>query len=460
MKTEKVQRISFSKVGDYPETPIEVFLERIQSTKKKMQDSNLDFLVIFSDREHSSNQEYLVGVGPRFEESLLIISQDGSPKILLGNECQYYSPNPELGVEVILFQDFSPAGQPRGNSKSLESILREAGIAAGQNVGCVGWKTYPNLNLSNGKEFLDIPAFLADELRHITGDSGEVSNAVDIFTSTLDGLRLQCSSLEIAQFEYAARVVSNSVRTTVDNFAVGKSERELERHLESFGLPLTCHRMISFGEKVRRGLSSPSDRTSKLGDPYTVAIGAVGALSARAGVLARNANDLDKELQSFYPKFAFNYWCAVVKWYESLKVGELGGVVDAEVQRIIDADLFSLMLNPGHNLHLEEWVGSTFSFENKESLYSGMVLQSDLIPISKGPFCYSNAEDGVVLADEKLRVEIQNNYPEMWDRIILRRIFLGEKIGIALHDSVLPLSDTCGTYAPYALENDLVYVKS
>ena len=89
MKTEKVQRISFSKVGDYPETPIEVFLERIQRTKKKMQDSNLDFLVIFSDREHSSNQEYLVGVGPRFEESLLIISQDGSPKILLGNECQY-----------------------------------------------------------------------------------------------------------------------------------------------------------------------------------------------------------------------------------------------------------------------------------------------------------------------------------------------------------------------------------
>ena len=459
MKTEKIQRIASPKVGDYPDTPVEVFLQRMQNTKNKMRDSNLDFLVIFSDREHSTNQEYLVGVGPRFEESLLIISQDASPKILLGNECQYYAPDPDLGVEVILFQDFSPAGQPRGLSKSLGSILREVGIAAGQNVGCVGWKNYPDLNLSSGQECLDIPAFLADELRYITGNSGKVSNAVDIFTSTVDGLRLRCTSLEIAQFEYAARIISNSVRATVDNFAVGKSERELEKHLESFGLPLTCHRMISFGEKVRRGLSSPSDRTSKLGDSYTVAIGAVGALSARAGVIARDVNDLNKDLQSFYPKFAFNYWCAVVKWYESLKVGELGGVVDAEVQRVIDRDLYTLMLNPGHNLHFEEWVGSIFSPENKKSLYSGMVLQSDLIPISKGPFCYSNAEDGVVLADEKLRAEIQNSYPEMWERINVRRIFLQEKIGIVLHDSVLPISDTCGTYAPYALETDYVYVK-
>lgn len=459
MRTEKIQRIESLKIGDYPDTPVEVFLQRMQNTKKKMRDLNLDFLVIFSDREHSVNQEYLVGVGPRFEESLLIISHDASPKLLLGNECQYLSPDPDLGVEVLLFQDFSPIGQPRGQSRSLGLILSEAGIAAGQNVGCVGWKAYLDLNLSNGQEFLDIPAFLADELRYITGNSGKVSNAVEIFTATLDGLRLRCSSLEIAQFEYAARVVSNSVRATVDNFAIGRSERELEKHLDSLGLTLTCHRMISFGEKVRRGLSSPSDRTSKLGDSYTVAMGATGALSARAGVIARDVKDLDKDLQNFYPKFAFNYWCAVVKWYESLKIGEFGGVVDAEVQKVIDRELYSLMLNPGHNLHLEEWVGSIFTPENKETLYSGMVLQSDLIPVSKGPFCYSNAEDGVVLADEKLRVEIQNSYPEMWERINLRRIFLREKIGIALHDSVLPISDTCGTYAPYALENDLVYVK-
>jgi hypothetical protein len=460
MKTEKIERITSLKIGDYPDTPVEVFLQRMQNTKKRMRDANLDFLVIFSDREHCTNQEFLVGVGPRFEESLLIISQEASAKILLGNECQYYAPNPDLGVEVVLFQDFSPAGQPRGQSKSLGLIMREAGIAEGQNVGCVGWKSYPDVNLSSGQECLDIPAFLADELRYITGNSGKVSNAVDIFTSTVDGLRIECSSLEIAQFEYAARIISNSVRATVDNFAVGKSERELEKHLESFGLPLTCHRMVSFGEKVRRGLSSPSDRTSKLGDSYTVAIGAVGALSARAGVIARDVNDLDKELQGFYPRFAFNYWNAVIKWYESLKVGELGGVVEAEVQKVIDKDLYTLMLNPGHNLHFEEWVGSIFTPENKETLYSGMVLQSDLIPISKGPFCYSNAEDGVVLADEELRVEIQNKYPEMWERINLRRIFLREKIGIVLHDSVLPISDTCGVYAPYALENDLVYVKN
>ena len=89
MKTEKIQRIASPKVGDYPDTPVEVFLQRMQNTKNKMRDSNLDFLVIFSDREHSTNQEYLVGVGPRFEESLLIISQDTSA---YGVDIKYHLP--------------------------------------------------------------------------------------------------------------------------------------------------------------------------------------------------------------------------------------------------------------------------------------------------------------------------------------------------------------------------------
>ena len=459
MKTQDIKPITFNEFEDYPVTPNSTYLERIQAVRTKMKSMDLDFLVIFSDREHSVNQEYLLGVGPRFEESILVIGEEGDPAILLGNECQYYAPDSELQIKTFLFQDFSPAGMPRSASKHLAEIFKEIGIGSGQKIGCVGWKTYSKNLILDGEEILDIPSYLATELSKIVGNHTHLVNATEIFTGTSSGLRMKSDLYEIAQFEYAARVVSNAIRDTTERFQVGIRERDLDKYLVSNGLTLTCHKMISFGEKVRRGLSSPSDNVLKLGDPYCLALGVSGALTARAGMFARNVHDISEELQNFFPEFSFNYWSAVIKWYESRKLGETGGNVFSDVHNVIDDSLYTLMLNPGHNLHLEEWAGSIFSENNSVNLYSGMVLQSDLIPISKGPFCYSNAEDGVVLADQELRTALQNSYPQFWERVLHRRKFLRDEIGLELDESVLPLSDTCGLYAPYALSNNNVYVK-
>lgn len=118
------------------------------------------------------------------------------------------------------------------------------------------------------------------------------------------------------------------------------------------------------------------------------------------------------------------------------------------------------MLNPGHNLHIEEWSQSIFSPDDNSEIRSGMILQSDLIPISAGPFCYSNAEDGVAVADVALRREIEFKFPDMWTRINKRKDFLKNQIGIELDESILPLSDTCALYAPYILAFDKCYTKS
>ena len=86
-------------------------------------------------------------------------------------------------------------------------------------------------------------------------------------------------------------------------------------------------------------------------------------------------------------------------------------------------------------------------------------MQMDIIPMSRGPFCYSNVEDGVVLADEGLRRELAKKYPGMWRRMEARRGFMGGALGIKLDASVLPLSNTPAYLPPYVMAGDRVFVK-
>jgi hypothetical protein len=81
-----------------------------------------------------------------------------------------------------------------------------------------------------------------------------------------------------------------------------------------------------------------------------------------------------------------------------------------------------------------------------------MALQMDIIPVSLGPFCYVNAEDGVVLADARLRAQLVQGFPDVWKRAQARRRFMQGALGIRLDDSVLPLSNTAGWLPPWALD--------
>ena len=83
----------------------------------------------------------------------------------------------------------------------------------------------------------------------------------------------------------------------------------------------------------------------------------------------------------------------------------------------------------------------------------------DIIPVSAGPFCCANAEDGVVLADAVLRQQLAQAYPAMWQRMMARREFMRQSLGIQIHESVLPLSNMPGWLPPYALDLDKALVK-
>ncbi|MDH4063234.1 MAG: hypothetical protein OEW19_02455 [Acidobacteriota bacterium] len=442
-----------------PGLSVEEYRSRLEGMQTRMGEAALDVLVVYADREHAANLEFLTGFDPRFEEALFLLDRHGGRRLLVGNECLGYLPDERLGIGAELIQDLSLLGQPRESSRPLRRVLAEYGIGRGTRVGCAGWKYFGASLGEPSREALDVPAYLVDVLRDLTGDRALVTNATALFMHPATGARIVNSANQIARFEYAAIRTSEAIRTAVERIAPGVEEQTLERHFYPGGLPLSCHAMASFGAKARRGLSSPSGRAAQLGDAFTMAFGLTGALTCRAGTVASDAVDLPSDLRDFYPTFARNYFDVVATWYEHVRVGARGGDVFAAVDATRDPALFQFAVNPGHYIHLDEWVHSPFSRGSDIALPSGAAVQMDIIPVSCGPFCTINAEDGIALADEALRAECAARFPAMWSRISARRAFMMHTLGITLDQSVLPLSNTAGWLAPYALAPTRAFVK-
>lgn len=448
----------FGKETCLPELPVAVYAFRQEAACERMARENLDMLVVYADREHAANIAYLTGFEPRFEEALFCLGRDGRRLLVVGNECMGYLPDATTTGPVALFQDFSLMGQPRGESKPLAGILGAFGVPAGALIGCVGWKHYSPHLVANHETATDMPAYIADALCALAGRKGRLVNRVALLTDPQTGLRATNEAAQIARFEYAATRTSESILAGLRSLRPGIREYEVEACFRNDGLPLSCHSMTGFGSKAAQGLASPSARQAKMGDAFTMAQGLCGSLTARAGVIAAGPAELDAPLRDFYPAFVTNYFDAVTAWYEALQIGVTGGAVFRAVDARLDRHVLHLALNPGHTIHLDEWVDSPFYKDSAQVLGSGLALQMDMIPVTEGPFCCSNVEDGVVLADEALCAELANRFPAAWGRIEARRAFMQDVLGIRLDASVLPMGNMPGYLNPFALAPDKAMV--
>ncbi len=441
-----------------PKLPLGEYRRRIDAAIERMQTEGLDIVVVYADREHSATLAFLTGFDPRFEEALLLLDTQGRRLLLVGNECLGYLPDPALGLDIELFQELSLLGQQRNGSRPLAAILSDFGVSTGRRVGCVGWKYFEAGLVDDPDRAIEIPAYVVDALRTLTDGRGSVRNATALFMNPDNGLRLTNSVDQIARFEFASTRTSESILVVVQHLEPGASEAALARRMHGGGLPQSCHPMLSFGEKAKRGLSSPANIRATRGDTYTTAFGLWGALTCRAGIVGNGPEDLPDSLRDFYPAYVANYFDAVVAWYGAVKVGAVAGDVFAAVEAARDTSLWHRAVNPGHYIHLDEWVHSPFTAGSRTVLRSGSALQMDIIPVSDGPFCYANGEDGVVLADETLRGELAERHPAAWRRIEARRAFMTDALGIALDASVLPLSNMPAWLPPCALDLDRALV--
>ncbi|MDQ2689790.1 MAG: aminopeptidase P family N-terminal domain-containing protein [Chloroflexota bacterium] len=435
-----------------PETPPSLYGRRLERLRERMEERGFDRLVIYADREHSANLSYLTGFDPRFEEALLVVGPTDDPALLVGNECFGLAGVTPLPVRRHLFQDFSLPSQPRDRSAPLGEILAGEGIAAGTRVGAVGWKGYADPVAS------DLPSYLVDELRRMTGPAGSVENATDLLIGAADGLRVINEAEQIAAFEWASCQTSNGVRRLLDGLRPGMTEREAVRLLDWNGWPLSCHLMLTAGPRARFGLLSPGDRVIEAGDPLTVAFGIWGALTCRAGWVVEDEGGLPEGINDYVERLVAPYFAAVADWYAALRIGQPGAVFQEIIDRHLGDPFFGIFLNPGHQLHLDEWVNSPISPGSDVELRSGMALQVDIIPATGTEYFTTNIEDGVVLADAALRAELADRYPDAWARIDARRGFMADALGIQLHPDVLPLSNIPACLAPFMLRPDRIMV--
>jgi Creatinase/Prolidase N-terminal domain len=431
-----------------PLLPAWIYADRLERLRSCMEERGYDHLVVWGDREHSANVAYLTGFDPRFEEAVLVIGTAAHPALLVGNECYGMAQAAPLMTRTIRFQDLSLPSQPRNASSSLSEIVRDEGITAGRRVGVVGWKTYTS------RATIEVPAFLVDELRNATGAAGLVENATDLLIDAAEGLRVINEVEQLAAFEWAACQTSRGVRNLVTGLRPGMTEREAARLLEWDGTPLSCHLMLTAGPRARLGLLSPGDRSIGRGDPLTTAFGIWGALNCRAGFVAEDPSELPDGTGDYVDRLVAPYFEAVAEWYGALHVGQVGGVLQAIVDRHLSDPFFGVFLNPGHQLHLDEWVNSPIFPGSTIELRSGMALQCDIIPATGTPYFTTNIEDGLALADGALRAAFAAAFPDAWARIQARRRFMMDALGIELHPDVLPFSNLAAHLPPFLLRPD------
>lgn len=428
-----------------PQVPDSTYEQRLSELRRRADEAGYDFVVIYADREHSANLAYLTGFDPRFEEALLVVGANDRPTVLVGNECVGMAEAAPLDMDVRLQPVFSLPGQPDRVGGDLSKALSDLGIGPRKRVGVVGWKGL------DGPHRIDLPAFVVDDLRALTGSSDLVANATDLLIDAADGMRVINEVEQLAYFEYAACQTSSGVRSLLLGLEPGMTEQEAVRLLDWNGAPLSCHLMLTAGDRARLGLLSPGDRTIDRGDPLTVAFGIWGALNCRAGWVVEEARELPDSISDYVDRLVGPYFAAIVEWYEALHIGQQGGVLWEIIDRHLGDPFFGIFLNPGHQIHLDEWVNSPIRPDSRIELRSGMAMQVDVIPATGTDYFTTNIEDGIALADASLRDRLARDYPGAWGRIEKRREFMANTLGIELHPDVLPFSNIPAYLAPFLL---------
>lgn len=442
-----------------PELARSVYAARLNVLNRARRSAGLDALVLYADREHTANLTWLTGFDPRFEEALLVIAPDATPTLLAGPENLSRAEAAGIDVEARLYPPFGLLGQDRTKTPALAEVLRNAGIAEHHRVGVLGWKYFGPHEAAKPETWLETPSYIVDTLRQITGPDGRVVNANALLMHPVTGLRATNEIVQIAQFEFGAVACSEAVKRLIRSVKPGISGFEAVQQMQLGVLPHSCHTMFSSGTPIV-GLNSPTGRRLEPGDPMTTAVGYWGGLSSRMGWLAEDASGLPEAARDYVERLAGPYFLAAAEWYETIGIGVTGGTLDSLVRARLDNPFFRLALNPGHLIHIDEWMNTPVYPGSTEQFASGQCVQVDIIPAAGPPYHGANIEDGIALLDERGRDQMRDEFPDVWGRITARRAFMADVLGIVLKPEVLPLSNLAGAMPPFWLSPDRIVCRA
>lgn len=428
--------------------------ETIELRKNKlielMKEYNYSSLVVYADKEHGSNFEYLTGFIPRFEEALLVLNVSGSISLVLGNENYNkvkFSRSVSQGVKCPLF---SLPNQPMDFSYEMVDYLRQATIDDSNKVGLVGWKLLSQYITDDCQQF-DIPEFIVNGMKELVGEDS-LFNATHLFIDAGEGARSTNTANEIAHYEYGASLASDGVLDAMNHLQVGVSEVEVGDKLNRKGQYNNVVSIAAFGDRFVNANIYPTDKKLKNGDKVALTVSYKGGLSSRSGYAVCNMAELEQVDKGYIEKVVEPYFLAYCYWLDNLKIGERAHDFYHHFNDFYPQTKYGWELCPGHLVADEEWLSSPFYDGSKATIRSGMIFQLDYIPIQEGHQGIS-AESTLAIADSNLREELSQDYPELWSRIISRRNYLKEELGIELQPEILPLTNTLGYIRPFLLDN-------
>ncbi|MFN8561593.1 MAG: hypothetical protein U0703_08245 [Anaerolineae bacterium] len=132
-------------------------------------------------------------------------------------------------------------------------------------------------------------------------------------------------------------------------------------------------RFLASGQRAFLGMASPSLNRIQQGDPFTACCAPWGGLTSRAGFVVENAGQLPADIQDYVDQVVALHQ-AIVAWYEHIGIGVTGGDLYRIIHDRIGDPFYGVRLNPGHLIHLDEWVHSPVYEGSTEQLQSGMAL--------------------------------------------------------------------------------------
>ena len=118
------------------------------------------------------------------------------------------------------------------------------------------------------------------------------------------------------------------------------------------------------------------------------------------------------------------------------------------------------MLNPGHLIHIDEWMNTQVYPGSREPFVSGQMIQVDIIPAAGPPYYGANIEDGIALLDKPGRDQLRTDFPDVWQRVEARRAFMIDVLGIRLKPEVLPMSNLAAAMPPFWQSPDRIVARA
>lgn len=440
--------------------PVMLSDETMQNRKarllEKMQRDGFDAVVVYADLEHGSNFEYLCGFLPRFEEALLVLHADGKAFMVLGNENLNKAEKARIEAVPIHMPHFSLPNQPMQTEKSVAQILASCELEKAEKIGLIGWKNFTS-QVEDNHLLFDLPYFLVEALKTVC-QKAQFTNAAYLLIGE-NGVRTTNNANEFAHYEYGAALAGNCILKTMDRLEVGKTEMEMAETLAADGQRHSVVTIMATGARFEKANLYPGNKQIQCGDKISITTGFKGGLQSRAGYAVECAEQLPEKEQEYLTAVAIPYFQAVKVWLETIKIGINGNDLYEAIEAVLPKKAYGWTLNPGHLCADEEWMSSPIYPQSKEALQSGMLFQIDIIPSVNG-YGGVSCESGILLADEALRKEIAREYPAVWERIVKRRAYMQEVLGIHIHEDVLPTSMATAYLRPYLLKKEMALVNA